>query len=38
MSLSNNGQEFLDLVDHVERFFHGDHRTKSSHAEREGAL
>jgi NitT/TauT family transport system ATP-binding protein len=38
VSLSNNGQEFLDLVDYVERFFRGDHHTTSSHADGEEAL
>jgi NitT/TauT family transport system ATP-binding protein len=39
MSLSNNGQEFLDLVDYVERFFRGgDNHTTSSHADGEEAL
>ena len=39
MSLSNNGQEFLDLVDYVERFFRGDSKhIKSSHADGEEAL
>jgi NitT/TauT family transport system ATP-binding protein len=38
VSLSNNGQEFIDLVDYVERFFRGDHHTTSSHADGEEAL
>jgi NitT/TauT family transport system ATP-binding protein len=38
MSLSSNGQEFLDLVDYVERFFRGDHCATSSHADGEEAL
>jgi NitT/TauT family transport system ATP-binding protein len=33
MSLSSNGQEFLDLVDYVERFFRGDHHNTSSPSE-----
>jgi len=30
MNLRNNGQEFLDLVDYVERFSRGDHHTTPS--------
>lgn len=32
MSLRSNGQEFLDLVDYVERFSRGDHHTTFSSA------
>ena len=30
MSLRNHGQQFLDLVDHVESFSRGDQKTSSS--------
>jgi NitT/TauT family transport system ATP-binding protein len=30
MSLRNNGQQFLDLVEHVERFSRGDHHAPSA--------
>jgi len=33
MSLRSNGQEFLDLVDYVERFSRGDHSTTTSPAD-----
>jgi hypothetical protein len=30
MNLRNNGQQFLDLVEHVERFSRGDHPNPST--------